>query len=61
MNQCTTCKGSTEGYKCDMCGAVSDEKDENHSCGGGRCMPKCLGCNEAETGCRCVVKSETTA
>ena len=42
-----------EGYKCDMCGAESKEHDENHSCGGAHCMPKCAMCNEAETKCSC--------
>ncbi len=42
-----------EGYKCDQCGAEADEHDENHECGGEHCLPKCVGCGEAEAKCRC--------
>lgn len=51
--ECTKCGGPTEGYKCDMCGVEATEHDSGHECGGDHCMPKCTGCNEAETNCAC--------
>lgn len=51
--QCKKCHGRTEGYKCDLCGATAEEHDPEHSCGGEHCMPKCMGCQEAEELCTC--------
>jgi len=50
---CKTCEGDTEGYKCDVCGAEAEEHDNEHSCGGEHCMPKCKACGKAEVGCSC--------
>ena len=50
---CIKCGGKTKGFKCDDCGAESSKHDKNHSCGGARCMPKCVGCNEAQAKCSC--------
>lgn len=51
--ECKNCSGSTEGYKCDMCGAESENHDDKHVCGGDHCVAKCSSCNEAETKCIC--------
>lgn len=51
--KCAKCGGATAGYKCDMCGAISDAHDEGHACGGEHCVAKCTGCSEAETKCPC--------
>lgn len=53
MSECTSCSGPTEGFKCDICGAQSDNHDDNHGCGSEHCMPKCQGCNEAQVKCSC--------
>lgn len=51
--ECKTCKGPTDGFKCDMCGEESATHKEDHACGGPHCMPKCKPCNEAEAKCTC--------
>jgi len=51
--ECSKCGGPSEGYKCDMCGAEAMEHDISHDCGSDHCMPKCLGCDEAEMNCTC--------
>lgn len=51
--KCMKCGGETKGYKCDMCGEEADKHDENHKCGGGHCVSKCVGCNQSETKCSC--------
>lgn len=53
QKKCAKCGGAAAGYKCDMCGAVSDAHDDTHPCGGEHCVAKCVGCNEAETKCAC--------
>ncbi len=53
MSKCVKCSGPTKGYKCDECGAESKSHDEDHSCGGKHCMPKCEGCSEAQVKCTC--------
>lgn len=53
MGMCKTCKGGTDEYKCDMCGAESAHHDDTHDCGGSHCVQKCTGCGEAETKCSC--------
>ena len=53
MGQCTNCTNETAGYKCDMCGSEAENHVADHSCGGERCMPKCTGCNEAQSKCTC--------
>jgi hypothetical protein len=50
---CSQCGGPTEGYKCDLCGAEAKEHDDGHACGGDHCVPKCTGCNEAQSNCTC--------
>jgi len=54
MIECRACGGETKGYKCDICGAESDEHHETHKCGGGHCVPMCANCGEAETKCKCI-------
>lgn len=51
--KCTTCGKDTSGYKCAQCGEESAEHDENHSCGGAMCQPKCVDCGQAESKCNC--------
>lgn len=51
--RCRHCGGATVGYKCDVCGAESPVHVEAHRCGGAHCMPKCVGCDEAEALCEC--------
>lgn len=53
---CKVCKGPTQGYKCDMCGEESPMHKDDHECGSAHCMPKCGGCNQAETQCSCQKK-----
>jgi len=50
---CSQCEAETKGYKCTECGAVSDEHNSEHACGGDKCLPMCTGCNEAEAKCTC--------
>ncbi|MDP3794759.1 MAG: hypothetical protein Q8R13_02405 [bacterium] len=50
---CKKCGGTTDGYKCDMCGVESHAHDSAHGCGAEHCMPKCGPCNEAEAKCAC--------
>jgi len=40
-------------YKCDVCGAESENHDSNHTCGVGHCIVKCSGCKKSETQCSC--------
>ena len=51
--KCSKCNGNTSGYKCDMCDEEAEKHDDNHSCGGDHCMPKCAGCSQAQTKCSC--------
>lgn len=51
--KCMKCGGETKGYKCDMCGALADKHDANHSCGGDHCVSKCASCDQSETKCAC--------
>ncbi len=53
MESCSKCGGTTEGFKCDVCGAEADVHVEDHSCGGEHCMPKCKACGEAQVKCTC--------
>ena len=53
MAGCKKCGGQTTGFKCELCGAEADEHHESHSCGGEHCIPKCVGCGEAESKCTC--------
>ena len=53
MSECTKCGGPTEGFKCDVCGALSETHKEDHKCGGENCMAKCKGCDEAQVKCSC--------
>lgn len=53
MNTCKTCGKETDGYKCDICGAVSAAHDEHHTHGGEHCMVRCKACGEAEVKCTC--------
>lgn len=53
MAKCIKCDNETVGFKCDICGAESDEHDDAHEHGGEHCMPKCAGCNEAQVNCSC--------
>lgn len=57
---CTKCGQHTAGFKCDMCGAQSDEHDDKHPCGGDHCVAKCVACNEAETKCTCLPTTAST-
>ncbi len=50
---CKKCGVKTNGYKCDICGAVASKHIESHGCGGEHCMAMCAGCEEAEVKCRC--------
>ena len=50
---CGKCGGATKEWKCDVCGAISDEHVESHSCGGEHCVQMCAACSEAETNCKC--------
>lgn len=50
---CKKCGGETSGFKCDMCGVEAATHDDAHVCGGEHCMPKCVGCSEAEAKCAC--------
>ncbi len=34
MAECKTCKGPTEGFKCDVCGEESPVHVADHRCGG---------------------------
>lgn len=52
-NKCKKCGKEGEGYKCDLCGAESQEHDHNHSCGGEHCVCKCSGCHKTQTHCDC--------
>lgn len=51
--KCVKCGKDTSGYKCDVCGAEAEEHDANHECGAEHCMPKCVGCSEAQVKCSC--------
>ena len=53
MEKCIKCDKDTMGYKCDVCGAESNQNDTSHECGLEHCMPKCVGCNEAQAKCPC--------
>jgi hypothetical protein len=53
MSKCIKCGGPTEGFKCDICGAEAEVHVEDHKCGGEHCMPKCIGCGEAQVKCTC--------
>ncbi len=53
MSECIKCGGPTEGFKCDICGAIADVHVEDHTCGGEHCMPMCKGCGEAQVKCTC--------
>ncbi len=53
MDKCKKCDNDTKGYKCDECGTESDHHVAEHKCGGDHCMPKCVGCNEAQAKCGC--------
>lgn len=44
---------SPMAYKCDMCGAESENHDDKHPCGGEHCVIKCSGCKKSETQCSC--------
>jgi hypothetical protein len=53
MSVCIKCGGPTEGFKCDICGALAHVHVEEHSCGGAHCMPMCKACGEAQVKCTC--------
>ena len=53
MTECKTCGGATKGFKCDICGSISDAHVETHRCGGEHCVPMCAECEQAETKCEC--------
>lgn len=50
---CIKCGGKTKGYKCVDCGKDSSKHGKHNVCKEGVCMPKCVGCDEAESKCRC--------
>ncbi len=53
MSECIKCGGPTEGFKCDICGALADVHVEYHKCGGEHCVPMCKGCRESQSNCTC--------
>lgn len=57
--QCKTCGKNANGHKCADCGAVAEEHDEMHACGGDRCQPMCAECTEAEENCTCPAPAPT--
>lgn len=58
--KCQTCGTDTSGYKCAICGEESATHDDAHPCGGDKCQPKCVGCNQAESKCSCGVAQTPT-
>jgi hypothetical protein len=62
---CIKCGKETQGYKCDVCGAEAEQHVGTHGLnedgspmadhprGADHCMPKCVGCDQAEANCTC--------
>lgn len=51
--KCGMAADSPMAYKCDVCGAESENHDSNHACDGEHCVVKCSGCKKSETQCSC--------
>jgi hypothetical protein len=53
---CAKCGGPTDGWRCAICRAVSDEHDVGHlHVGSDRyCTLRCAACQQADVHCTCV-------
>ena len=50
---CAKCGKPASGYKCEVCGAEMASLDPAHQCGASHVLPKCSGCNLAQSQCTC--------